>query len=153
MSRLSRQCVILNIWQPCRPPRSVMGIALLFFIITPDPIRRRTTYIPPISSCASMCILLLLLGNGLLCTFPRQQIQDTKIFVGSAVFYAVRDLPKQTLWVCLFIPLSLQHRCYLLNFWGPCKAISRRWSPLFHTLPGTWRMLVMRSRRPGNGRY
>jgi hypothetical protein len=31
MSRLSRQCGILNIWQPYRPPRSVTGIALLFY--------------------------------------------------------------------------------------------------------------------------
>jgi hypothetical protein len=31
MSRLSRQCVILNTSQPYRPPRSVTGIALLYF--------------------------------------------------------------------------------------------------------------------------
>jgi hypothetical protein len=30
VSQLSRQCGILNISQPCRPPRSVTGIALLF---------------------------------------------------------------------------------------------------------------------------
>jgi hypothetical protein len=29
MSRFSRQCVILNISKPCRPPRPVTGIALL----------------------------------------------------------------------------------------------------------------------------
>jgi hypothetical protein len=29
VSRLSRQCGILNILQPCRPPRPIMGIALL----------------------------------------------------------------------------------------------------------------------------
>jgi hypothetical protein len=32
MSRLSRQCEILNILQPYRPPRPVTGIALLFFL-------------------------------------------------------------------------------------------------------------------------
>jgi hypothetical protein len=31
VSRLSRQCGILNILQPYRPPWPVMGIALLFF--------------------------------------------------------------------------------------------------------------------------
>jgi hypothetical protein len=30
LSRLSRQCAILNILQPYRPPRPVMGIALLY---------------------------------------------------------------------------------------------------------------------------
>jgi hypothetical protein len=33
VSRLSRQCEILNISQPYRPPRPVMGIALLFMPI------------------------------------------------------------------------------------------------------------------------
>jgi hypothetical protein len=33
VSRLSRQCGIFNIVQPYRPPRSVTGIALLFFYI------------------------------------------------------------------------------------------------------------------------
>jgi hypothetical protein len=32
MSRLSRQCGILNISQPYRPPQPVMGIALLFLL-------------------------------------------------------------------------------------------------------------------------
>jgi hypothetical protein len=32
VSRLSRQCGILNISQPYRPPRHVTGIALLYFI-------------------------------------------------------------------------------------------------------------------------
>jgi hypothetical protein len=31
VSRLSRQCGIINISQPYRPPRAVTGIALLFF--------------------------------------------------------------------------------------------------------------------------
>jgi hypothetical protein len=33
MSRLSRQCGILNISQPYRPPRPIMGIALLYFTL------------------------------------------------------------------------------------------------------------------------
>jgi hypothetical protein len=33
VSRLSRQCEILNISQPYRPPRPVMGIALLYFYL------------------------------------------------------------------------------------------------------------------------
>jgi hypothetical protein len=31
VSRLCRQCGILNIWQPYRPPRPVKGIALIYF--------------------------------------------------------------------------------------------------------------------------
>jgi hypothetical protein len=33
MSRLSRQCGILNIWEPYRTPRPVTGIALLLFLL------------------------------------------------------------------------------------------------------------------------
>jgi hypothetical protein len=33
MSRLSRQCGILNISEPCRTPRPVTGIALLYFTL------------------------------------------------------------------------------------------------------------------------
>jgi hypothetical protein len=33
VSRLSRQCEILNISQPYRPPRPITGIALLFFFL------------------------------------------------------------------------------------------------------------------------
>jgi hypothetical protein len=34
VSRLSRQCGVLNISQPYRPPRPAKGIALLFYFFT-----------------------------------------------------------------------------------------------------------------------
>jgi hypothetical protein len=33
VSRLSRQCGILNVSQPYRPPRPIMGIALLYYYL------------------------------------------------------------------------------------------------------------------------
>jgi hypothetical protein len=36
MNRLSRQCAILDILQPYRPPQSVPGIAFLFFFFFMD---------------------------------------------------------------------------------------------------------------------
>jgi hypothetical protein len=44
VSRLSRQCEILNISQTCRPPRPVTGIVLLLTKISPDYIQRVLRY-------------------------------------------------------------------------------------------------------------
>jgi hypothetical protein len=42
VSRLSRQCGILNISQPYRPPRLVTGTALLSFFYSSKPLQRVT---------------------------------------------------------------------------------------------------------------
>jgi hypothetical protein len=42
VSRLSRQCGILNISQPYRPARPVMGIALLYWCIVEKTIEEKT---------------------------------------------------------------------------------------------------------------
>jgi hypothetical protein len=44
LSRLSKQCGVLNISQPYRPPLPVMGTALFFYVFVPH---RKHTYRPP----------------------------------------------------------------------------------------------------------
>jgi hypothetical protein len=54
------------------------------------------------SGCVPVCVSLLsLLSNDLANTFPRQRI------VGSIIFYVVLVVLKESLWVCLCIPISL----------------------------------------------
>jgi hypothetical protein len=54
---------------------------------------------------SSICVSpLSFIDNGLIHTFPRQRTKQWRI-VGRAVFYAVRVLWKESLWVCLYILL------------------------------------------------
>jgi hypothetical protein len=65
VSRLSRQCGILNILQPCRSPGPVTGIALLTFLLTYSTLE--TDHKPSPSVVAeqllAVAVLILMLFN------------------------------------------------------------------------------------------
>jgi hypothetical protein len=86
-----------------------------------SPSQRHTSYIPPISLCLYMCpsyrcqakarlnvSLLSALGNGSVNMFLRQGIQATREeLLDSSFSMLSASYQKESLWVCLCIPLSL----------------------------------------------
>jgi hypothetical protein len=90
------------------------------FIMTAEPIST-SHFINPSHQSMCLCILLTLQGNGAVnCITPfgtmqrlgkrvpaTRNIRNNRIIVGRVIFYTVRILPKESLWVCLCIPLLL----------------------------------------------
>jgi hypothetical protein len=60
-----------------------------------------------LGSCLVKYIPLFVLGNGSLNTFPRLWIRNNRRTVGRFIFCAVRSISKDTLWIYLYILLSL----------------------------------------------
>jgi hypothetical protein len=88
-----------------------MGLRIYF--MEPRPSQRRALEILPNSHCVYMCILLSLLGNGLLKTLLRQTVHSNSIrIVGRVVCYAIRVVSRK---VCNYFSPELVIASYGLS--------------------------------------
>jgi hypothetical protein len=62
----------MNFWMP-----ETVFMKLYMYAMTPEPISKAASRIPPTSLCVCMCIPLWLISDGSVYTFPRQRIQAT----------------------------------------------------------------------------
>jgi hypothetical protein len=97
-------------WMPA-PVR--MKLVMYEYIMAPETIS--TAYlINPSHQSVSVCVPLSLLGNGSGTCLPSRCLATNtctnRRIVGSVVFCAVLIVSKESLWVCLHIPLSLLDR-------------------------------------------
>jgi hypothetical protein len=91
-----------------------------------SPSERHTSYIPPHNTCACMCILLSLLGNGSVYMFSRQRIHETINNCWMRRFLCGPCRIKESLWVCLYTPLSLQSNGSVKTFPQQRTIVRRR---------------------------
>jgi hypothetical protein len=68
----------------------------------PSPFQQRTSQILHISLCACMCILHFVAGQRLGKRVPTAKNSRNRRIVGRVIFYAVRTVSKESLWVCLY---------------------------------------------------
>jgi hypothetical protein len=91
-----------NFWMP-EPVFMKHG---MYFMAT-EPISTAYFLNPPISLCVGMFIPPIVARQRLGKHVPAAKDTRNSRRIGHVIFYAVRVLPKETLWVCLCIPLSL----------------------------------------------
>jgi hypothetical protein len=88
------------------PPNQLLNNNQSLWHLSPS--QRRTSLIPPVSLCVCMSIPLIVARQRLGKHVPEaMNTHNNRRIVGSDIFCAVLVISTKSLWVCLYIPVSL----------------------------------------------